>query len=190
MSITTQKTLCYFKDSFYFTHFMKSLQPFITKQNNYMLLESTDGETVIGYACDNVRFAKQVYPDYVSIMEPFSVYLSPMSIYPKKNEGNVKLSMDANGYAVIEFGTIKLQNSQPQTPLDFHKLYECVQKTIIENVALDRKRLQETVQSLKSPYPGLGDGVSIEFQGPLNPVKIVNGANERYIMPVRFPDSK
>ena len=97
MSITTQKTLCYFKDSFYFTHFMKSLQPFITKQNNYMLLESTDGETVIGYACDNVRFAKQVYPDYVSVMEPFSVYHPPMSTYPKKKEGNVKLSRDATG---------------------------------------------------------------------------------------------
>lgn len=186
MSITTQKTLCYFKDSFYFTHFMKSLQPFITKQNNYMLLESTDEETVIGYACDNVRFAKQVYPDYVSIMEPFSVYLSPMSIYPKKNEGSVKLSMDDDGNAIIEFGTIKLQNSQPQTPLDFHKLYECVQKTIIENVALDRKRLQETIQSLKSPYSRLDNYVSVEFQGPSNPVKIVNGANERYIMPVRF----
>ena len=123
-------------------------------------------------------------------MEPFSEYSSPIGSYAKKNEDIVKLSIDANGYAVIEFGTIKLQNSQPQTPLDLHKLYECVRKTIIESVALDRNRLPETVQSLKSPYPKLGDGVSIEFQGPLNPVKIVTGANERYIMTCRFADSK
>ena len=183
------KTLCYFKDSFYFTHFMKALQPFISKQTNYMLLESTDCNTVVGYACDNIRFAKQVYQDHIAVTEPFSVYISPMKIYPKKNEGNVKLSIDDNGNAIIEFGAIRLQNSQPQTPLDFHKLYDCVQKTTIESVALDRKRLQETVQSLKSPYPRLGDGVAIEFQGPLNPIKIVNGENERYIMPVRLHNS-
>lgn len=183
------QAVCIFYNAPKFTQFINALRPFTKRINtNYIMIES-DGKKIIGYACDGYRFAVQVYSGECTVVKPFRTYLLPPRINPEKDDGPVKLFQQANGDALLYFNGIYLTTKKPNAPMDFHKLYESLQVNIEQKIAVNRTYLREAAVSLySSDRLGSKDNVVIEIGGSNKPVKLSNGENERYIMPIRMRD--
>lgn len=209
------KTICKFKNPKSFGDFVNALQPFIGRDKPYFLLESTDGKTVVGYACDGYRFAKQVYENKdVSVTEPFSVYLPPLYItttqqpapIPCRGElqwtsylnldhiavvnnpvnvwSNVCIEKDEDGAIHLRVESITMEAVQPENPMDFHRIYETLQKPAITSTRLNRSFLADAIDSFQKDPREAIDSVVVEMRGRLDALKISKGKNERYVLPI------
>lgn len=177
------KKVCTFFEPAVFTAFMTALRPFAkSERTNYILVES-DGNAVVGYACDNHRLATQVYSGPADIDAPFKAYISPLRINPNRDDGPVSIILDGD-YAIVHFNGVELRTHQPEAPMDFVKARDSLSTEVASSITVNRMYLRDAVQSLYIPGHGR-DYVRLSIAGPLKHLLLTNGANERYILPVR-----
>lgn len=181
-----RKRLCSFPEAKDFTTFINALRRFTNDNHPYMLLEVVEPNVLVGFSCDGMKLARQVFQGVFVADEPFSVYLNAPRFCPSSDDGVVYLTTDSDKSVYLEFGDVSVRTTPPQNALDFHKLYDSVRKPSIGKVVVNRSYLRDVATSLYVAGDSASERVAIEIQnGAYSPLKLSSGKNERYILPIR-----
>ena len=178
--------LCRFHNAKAFQVFVDALRSFVSEKVDYLLVESTPEGNIVGFACDGPRLAKQVYDqdeNAVTIYQPFSVYLRPVSVTSVDNV-SVTLFQDAEGNTVLRCGDTVTKCKRPEVPADFHTLYKKARGITVCDLDINRNLLEETLRTFDNDTKNKCVNISIRRSGNKQMLSLRLGKNERYVCPI------